>query len=521
MHHQTLYATVVALLTALPGAQAGLYSKKSPVLQVDAKSYDRLIGKSNHTSVSQSLLCTKPSTGRYANRFLPQIVEFYAPWCGHCKNLQPAYEKAAQKLQGLAKVAAVDCDDDANKQFCGSMGVKGFPTLKIVRPRKGGGRPVVEDYNGQRTAAAIVENVVNSINNHVKKVTDKDVDAFLSEKNETAKAILFTDKGTTSALIKSIAIDFLDVITIAQARNKEAKTVEMFGIENYPTLVLLPGGDKEAVVYDGELKKDAIVKFLSQAGEPNPDPAPAKEKAKKAKSSSSSKTKSKTASSESSSVTAEAADEVPTQEAPVIIESAPPIPAINTPEKLVKECLTEKSSTCVLAFVPSTHGEKAKEALLSLSELAWKYAKGHRLFPIYEVAKENEGAAGLIKSLDLTNEVELIAINARRGWWRRYEGEDFSQQGVESWIDAIRLSEGVKKKLPEGLIAISLEESAAEATPEATSEATPEATESSTSEEAAPVTPDVDEAATESPESTATEATEPTPEAETAVHDEL
>lgn len=449
-----------------------------------------------------------------------QIVEFYAPWCGHCQNLQPTFEKAATKLKGLAKVAAIDCDEDANKQLCGSMGVKGFPTLKIVRPRKGGGKPTVEDYNGQRSASAIVETVVGSINNHVRKVTDKDVDAFLSENNDTAKAILFTDKGTTPALLKSIAIDFLDVITIAQARNKEAKTVELFGIEKYPTLVLLPGGDKEAVVYEGEMKKEPIVKFLSQAGEPNPDPAPVKERAKTAKSSSSSKAKDPSG---SSSATDDVAEEVPTQEAPVIIESAPPIPAINTPEKLVKECLTEKSSTCVLAFVPSTHGEKAKEALVSLSELAWKYAKGHRLFPIYEVAKENEGAASLIKSLDLTNEVELIAINARRGWWRRYEGADFSQPSIESWIDAIRLSEGVKKKLPEGLIAISLEEPTAEPEPEpeATSDATPEATDSSTSEEAAPVTPEVDEAAAESPESTATEGTEPTPEAETAAHDEL
>jgi len=52
MHHHTLCAVAVALLSALPGAHAGLYGKKSPVLQVDAKSYDRLIAKSNHTSVS-------------------------------------------------------------------------------------------------------------------------------------------------------------------------------------------------------------------------------------------------------------------------------------------------------------------------------------------------------------------------------------------------------------------------------------------------------------------------------------
>ncbi len=51
MHHPTVYTVAVALLAALPGAQAAIYTKKSPVLQVDGKDYDRLIGKSNKTSV--------------------------------------------------------------------------------------------------------------------------------------------------------------------------------------------------------------------------------------------------------------------------------------------------------------------------------------------------------------------------------------------------------------------------------------------------------------------------------------
>lgn len=47
MHFQPLLAAL-----ALAGAaQAGFYTKNSPVLQVDAKNYDRLIAKSNHTSV--------------------------------------------------------------------------------------------------------------------------------------------------------------------------------------------------------------------------------------------------------------------------------------------------------------------------------------------------------------------------------------------------------------------------------------------------------------------------------------
>lgn len=159
------------------------------------------------------------------------------------------------------------------------MGVQGFPTLKVVRPGKK--RPVVEDYQGARSAKAIVDAVVEKIPNHVKRVGDKDLDGFLEEK--TAKAILFTEKGTTSALLRALAIDFLGSVQFAQIRNKEKKAVDKFGVEKFPTLVLLPGGDKEALVYDGELKKDPMVEFISQVAAPNPNPATAKPDSKKAK----------------------------------------------------------------------------------------------------------------------------------------------------------------------------------------------------------------------------------------------
>ncbi|KAI0839243.1 thioredoxin-domain-containing protein [Hypoxylon sp. FL0890] len=451
----TTAIAAVAFLSALPAVQAGLYLKSSPVVQVDAKNYDRIINKSNYTSV----------------------VEFYAPWCGHCQNLKPAYEKAAKNLEGLARVAAVNCDEDENKQLCGAMGVKGFPTVKIVRPGKKG-KPIVEDYNGPRTAKGIVDTVVEKINNHVKRVTDKDIDSFLSDKNDTAKAILFTEKGTTSALLKSIAIDFLDVITIAQIRDKETRANELFGIKSYPTLVLLPGGDKESIVYDGEMKKDAMVKFLSQAGEPNPDPAPANGKngksEKKSEKKSAKKDKqaaSKSPESESETTSAESTEstDVPPL-AEKLAEIAPPIPAITEADKLTKECLNRKAHTCVLAFVPSAHGETAEKALTSLSELAFKHALAKRhIFPFFEVHTDNEVTTSVFKSLGLSGEVEIVAVNGKRGWWRHYEG-DFSLESVESWIDAIRLSEGEKKKLPEGLVGEAVEETTAEKKPAETVE---------------------------------------------------
>lgn len=47
----TFAAAAAALLSALPAVSASLYLKSSPVVQVDAKSYDRLVAKSNYTTV--------------------------------------------------------------------------------------------------------------------------------------------------------------------------------------------------------------------------------------------------------------------------------------------------------------------------------------------------------------------------------------------------------------------------------------------------------------------------------------
>lgn len=341
------------------------------------------------------------------------------------------------------------------------MGVKGFPTLKTVRPgKKPGSKPVVEDYNGPRSAKGIVDAVVDKINNHVKRLTDKDADAFLDADPEVPKAILFTEKGTTSALLRSIAIDFLDVISVAQVRDKETKTNERFGVTSYPTLVLIPASGKEPVVYDGELKKDAMVKFLSQAGEPNPDPAPkgkADKDKKDKKDKKSSKSKSTTSSEPSEST--DSAD-APVEDAPkpVVIEDAPAIPAIVESGKLTEKCLNKKSKTCVLALVPTTHGEAAENAVGSLSQIAFHYARRQQhIFPFYEVHKDDVAeAAGMLKSLELSGEVVVLAVNAKKGWWRQYEGE-LKQELIDAWIDAIRLDEGTKKRIPEGVIGEAVE----------------------------------------------------------------
>ena len=90
------------------------------------------------------------------------IVEFYAPWCGHCKSFTPEYEKAASVLAGVVKVVAVDAT--ANEKTAQTYGIQGFPTVKIFGADKK--KPV--DYQGQRTSDAVVTEAMKAANALVK-----------------------------------------------------------------------------------------------------------------------------------------------------------------------------------------------------------------------------------------------------------------------------------------------------------------------------------------------------------------
>ncbi|KAH9633518.1 hypothetical protein HF086_013195 [Spodoptera exigua] len=81
------------------------------------------------------------------------LVEFFAPWCGHCKNLEPHWAKAATELKGKVKVGALDAT--VHQEMASRFQVQGYPTIKYF-PSGKKTYDSAEDYNGGRTSSDIV-----------------------------------------------------------------------------------------------------------------------------------------------------------------------------------------------------------------------------------------------------------------------------------------------------------------------------------------------------------------------------
>ncbi|BFZ21065.1 hypothetical protein BsWGS_24104 [Bradybaena similaris] len=208
------------------------------------------------------------------------FIDFYAPWCGHCKKLAPAWNDLAKTFnpQNKVTIAKVDCTQSAT--ICKEHGITGYPTLLwFVNGQK------IEKYSGQRTYEALKKYVSDKLS---EDAVDR-VDEKLPASQKTTRVVELTDE-TIESHIASNGLVFVKFVVhwcshckqlapvweeLAEAFQDQPVSIthldctrysdvcKRYQIKGYPTLKLFSKG-AFLEDYRGFRKFDSLQKYLAK-----------------------------------------------------------------------------------------------------------------------------------------------------------------------------------------------------------------------------------------------------------------
>ncbi|QSZ29983.1 hypothetical protein DSL72_004501 [Monilinia vaccinii-corymbosi] len=187
------------------------------------------------------------------------LLEFFAPWCGHCKALLPEYEEAATTLkEKKIALGKVDCTEEA--ELCQSFKVEGYPTLKVFR-----GMDHVSPYSGPRKAAAIISYMTKQSLPAVSILSQDTLEDFKTADKVVLVAYFDAEDKTSSATFTTVAEKLRDSYLFGASNDAALAKAE--GVK-FPSVVLYKSFDEGKAILPGAFEAEAIEKFAKTSSVP-------------------------------------------------------------------------------------------------------------------------------------------------------------------------------------------------------------------------------------------------------------
>ncbi|XP_009613613.1 protein disulfide isomerase-like 1-4 [Nicotiana tomentosiformis] len=186
------------------------------------------------------------------------MVEFYAPWCGHCQALAPEYAAAATELKGenvlLAKVDATEEAELAQK-----YDVQGYPAVFFFIDG------LHKPYNGERNKDAIVSWIKKKTGPALSNITTaEEAERILKDEKKVVLAYLNDLVGDKSEELAAAAALEDDVNFYQTASPDVAKLFHIDSQAKRPALVIIKKEAENINHFGGEFTKSAIAEFVFQ-----------------------------------------------------------------------------------------------------------------------------------------------------------------------------------------------------------------------------------------------------------------
>ncbi|RDB25771.1 Protein disulfide-isomerase erp38 [Hypsizygus marmoreus] len=210
----------------------------------------------------------------------PGLVEFFAPWCGHCKNLAPVYEQLADAFvdaKDKVVIAKVDADG-AGKSLGKKYGVTGFPTLKWF---DADGKD--EPYESGRDLDSLADFITkkSGVKSNIKPPPPPEtliLDAYTFDEValDDSKNVLVSFTAPWCGHCKNMKPAYEKVASTFKPENdciianvdgddkKNAELSKKYGVQGFPTIKFFPKGSKEPVDYEGGRSEADFVNFLNE-----------------------------------------------------------------------------------------------------------------------------------------------------------------------------------------------------------------------------------------------------------------
>jgi protein disulfide-isomerase A1 len=198
-----------------------------------------------HAALATVVELNQRNFGQFLNDNPVTLIEFYAPWCSYCKSMAPEYESASQELEGIVKLAKVNCDDEA--ELCTDYAVFSYPTLKVFHDK----HPF--EYTGERWHSSIVDVMRRQVAPTVTMVKD------LQQFKDGNSVVIVLESKINSKEYKV----FHDV---AEKLHEQY----MFGMVEGDSnkITLYKRFDELLDPYSGDMIEADIIKFIKMNGDP-------------------------------------------------------------------------------------------------------------------------------------------------------------------------------------------------------------------------------------------------------------